>query len=366
MAGAQTNLEISYFNSSSGELVFGEVQGATNYYVLWTSDLSMGWTNLDSPLNAIPPGGNGSVTCSVPLNAASSGFFKVGAELDSGVIISMEMVMIASNQFLMGSVFAIDDSYGDENPTHFVNLDAYSIGAYEVTWSQWDQVRGWALDHGYNLTAGSGKDENHPVQQINWFDAVKWCNALSELEGLTPCYTVTGAVYRTGNAEPECNWSADGYRLPTEAEWEWAARGEAGGTRFPWDESVINHDHANYLAFNGYAYDNSPYNEFTYHPTYSTNSYPYTSPVGSFPANASGLYDVSGNVMEFCWDWYVPDYYAESPTSNPHGPSEGSSRILRGGSWASEAFFCRLSARADTQPDIGFTDVGFRVCRTTP
>ena len=366
MSEAQSNPVISYFDYGSGELVFGEVDNATNYYVLRSSDIMTDWSRISSALDVIAPSGTGSVTCSVPVQAETVAFFRVCAEVEQFTAPAITMVAIVSNQFLMGSAFPVDDYYLDESPTHSVTLDAYSIGAYEITWDQWTAVRDWAVSHGYSLAEGSGVAGDHPVNSVSWYDTVKWCNALSEMAGLTPCYTVTGSVYRAGATVPDCNWQADGYRLPSDAEWEWSARGEYGGRRFPWIDPMINHTHANYVANNQYSYDDSPYDDFTYHPTFVTEIEPFTSPVGSFLANGSGLYDSAGNVAEWCWDWYDAYYYSENPVDNPHGPDTGTDRSIRGGGWHSDAFYCRVSARMLAGPDEAYIDVGFRICRTAP
>jgi len=156
------------------------------------------------------------------------------------------------------------------------------------------------------------------------------------MQGLTPCYTnMDGSVYRVSAFVGDCNWSANGYRLPTEAEWEYAARGGVDQGRFPWgDSDIIDWSRANYYAGN-YYYDKNigtgP------NPIYATIGPPYTSPVGSFAANGYGLYDMAGNVAESCWDLCSWDYYSVSPALNPRGPpglpQRSGPHIARGGSW---------------------------------
>ena len=155
---------------------------------------------------------------------------------------------------------------------------------------------------------GSGKASTHPVQTINWYDCVKWCNVRSEKEGRVPAYYTDAGLsvrYRSDEVAPYVNWGS-GYRLPTEAEWEKAARGGASGQRFPWG-NTISWSQANYWAWpfsagGPYAYDVSP--GTGYDPTFNDGVNPYTSPVGYFAANAYGLYDMAGNVFQRCWDWY--------------------------------------------------------------
>ncbi len=272
------------------------------------------------------------------------------------------MALIPAGSFSMGDAH---DGLSSALPVHSVFVSAFYMDRYEVTKAKWDEVANWAAANGYDITAAgaSGKAVNHPAHYVTWYECVKWCNARSQKEGLTPCYTVGGATYKTGSSAPDCNWSASGYRLPTEAEWEKAARGGASGRRFPWSDSdFISHSRANYYAGAGYSYDQS---SGGYHPTYNDGTTPYTSPAGAFAANGYGLYDMAGNVWEWCWDWYGSAYYSSSPSSNPRGPSSGSYRVLRGGSWRNYAYYCRVAYRYIDPPGSS-SSIGFRLVRTAP
>lgn len=271
-------------------------------------------------------------------------------------------VSIPAGAFMMGDSFNEGSSY--EQPTHSVTLSAFYMATHETTKAKWDDVRTWGLAHGYtDLYVGSGKAVDHPVQSVSWNDIVKWCNAASERDGLVPVYrTSTGEVHRTGTDAPTIAYGNNGYRLPSEAEWEKAARGGLSGKRFPWGDSIT-HEQANYESSTDYDYDVSPTRG--YHPDYQSGLSPYTSPVGSFAANSYGLYDMAGNVREWCNDWHGSTYYAHSPSSDPRGPSSGTLRLLRGGSYGSNAYYCRVAVRSDAHyPSSRGNYVGFRLARS--
>ncbi len=228
-----------------------------------------------------------------------------------------------------------------------LTVSAFFMDATEVTKAQWDEVYAWAVANGYGFSnAGSGKASGHPVHTVNWHDCVKWCNARSQKEGRTPAYYTTSAkstVYKTGmiNIENDCvNWGS-GYRMPTDNEWEYAARGGASSRRFPWGDR-IDHTRANYYA-GGYPYDDG---YSGYDTRYATGGTPYTSPGGTFAPNGYGLYDMAGNVWEWCWDWY-PGY-------------TGSYRVARGGGWSRYARYCRAAIRSYGDPSDSSYDLGFR------
>jgi formylglycine-generating enzyme required for sulfatase activity len=270
-----------------------------------------------------------------------------------------DLALIPAGSFTMGDNL---DGLSDA-PVVTVNVSAFYMGKNEVTKALWDEVRTWAVANGYtDLAAGSGKAADHPVQTVSWWDVIKWCNARSEKEGLTPCYTVSGAAMKTGTTAPTVNWSANGYRLPTEAEWEKAARGGLSGKRFPWGDT-ISHSLGNYYASSSYSYDSSG-SENSFHPTYATGSAPYTSPVGAFAANGYGLNDMAGNVWEWCWDRYGASTYVNGAT-DPRGAASGAYRVLRGGSWGNNAYDCRVAIRIYYNPSRSNSGIGFRVARSS-
>jgi formylglycine-generating enzyme required for sulfatase activity len=285
-----------------------------------------------------------------------------------------EMAYIPASSFWMGDNLGDGQPGWGETPRHQVYVSAFYMDKYEVTGALWNEVQTWALANGYAFdNAGSAKATNHPVQTVSWYDAVKWCNARSEMRGRGPVYYTTGAqttVYRTGQVDltSDCvKWTANGYRLPTEAEWEKAARGGAAWHRFPWtDSDTIQHARANYYSHTAYAYDTSPTRDF--HPTFATGGFPYTSPAGYFAPNGYGLHDMAGNVWEWCWDWYDSSWYSNAATTqnDTRGPSGASSnRVLRGGAWVSLAGYARCANRYIyyRSPSNADLNVGFRCVR---
>ncbi len=233
------------------------------------------------------------------------------------------MVLIPAGPFQMG-----DNRVA--GPVHTVTVSAFAMDKWEVSIELWDSVRAWGNAHGYDLVAGGSSGTKHPVDRVNWRDVLKWNNARSEKEGKVPAYYEDVAmtqVYRGGNNVPAgVKWDA-GYRLPTEAEWEKAARGGVAGKLYPWGTDEISPTLANYNESNKGK----------------------TMPIGSYGANGYGLYDMAGNVWEWTWDWYN-GYYAQTAQTDPRGPSSGSGRVIRGGSCRNGAEYCGVAIRDD---DLG-------------
>jgi formylglycine-generating enzyme required for sulfatase activity len=223
-----------------------------------------------------------------------------------------EMVRIAAGEFIMGSPDS--EGYDSERPQHQVSIDSFYMSKHEVTFEQYDLFcektgRSKPDDRGW----GRGK---RPVINVSWHDAVAFCDWLSELSG-------------------------DRYRLPTDAEWEYACR--AGTTT-------------------RYNFGDSP-RDLGLYAWYDGNAGKQTHPVGNLRANAWGLYDMHGNVWEWCSDWYDESYYSGSPSSNPAGPTNGQTRVHRGGSWGGGASHLRSANRNYSSPDVTTSFLGFRCAR---
>lgn len=317
------------------------------------------------------------------------------------------MVLIPAGEFTMGDTF--NEGYGDERPVHALYVNAFYMDRYEVTNQQYATALNWAYAQGGLITVTSGVvykagngtsfpfcdtttsssysritwngstfgvvagQETRPMVRVSWYGSVAYCNWHSAMEGKPLCYDLSTWT---------CDFGVDGYRLPSEAEWEKAARGGTPSHRFPWsDQDTIQHARCNYYSLSNYTYDTSPTRG--HHPLWGVGSEPYTSPVGFFDgslrhkadwnwpgdpesyqtasgANGYGLHDMAGNAWEWCHDWYSDTYYSSSPYTNPTGPASGAYRVIRGGAWGSTPSACRSATRSSGPPASRSHLVGFR------
>ena len=269
-----------------------------------------------------------------------------------------QMIAIPAGQFRMGDDVSGNLAYA--LPVHTVNVDAFYLDRYETTYEQWKDVYTWALANGYsfdwaglNGSYSDGIGTNMPVSTVSWYDVTKWLNARSQKEGRTPVYYTDASrnvVYKTGRidlADDMVNWSANGYRLPTEAEWEWAARGGSAARPYHWGHTLTPAD-ANYHLGGGVT-------------------------VGLYAPNAYGLYDMVGNLYEWVWDWgSATDAYtnwAAWGSTNPHGPTSTElqatpkTRVRRGGAWAEGSIYLRVFERVFRTPTYTAPYKGFRSAR---
>jgi formylglycine-generating enzyme required for sulfatase activity len=279
-----------------------------------------------------------------PESRPSAGKIRQDAEemLRNWKELNQKMALIPAGTFEMGDVMG-DKEYDNEKPVHPVTLDAFYLGKYAVTFEEYDAFceatkRDKPGDSGW----GRGK---RPVINVSWEDAVAYCNWLSMQHGFQPVYTISGSKVTT-------NWNANGYRLPTEAEWEYAAREGGKKVRFGNGKDIADPKEINFDASASYKKPYSVAGEYRRK----------TVPAGSLNSpNALGLHDMSGNVWEWCWDWYGG--YPSTAQINPKGPDTGSFRVFRGGSWSLSPAYVRVAHRFNSTPDDRDYGLGFRLAR---
>ena len=371
-----------YFSYDGTGAYAGWAYGFGNvYYTGPLTDFS------DTPFDGVPPEGH--YTTFVAMDAWANGRLDVNLifVLDSvdflvGYPPPPGMVAIPAGTFEMGDHHGVGDP--DEVPVHTVTLDAFFMDIYELTNSIYCDYLNSAYAQGlievrngevykygdtepYLDTSSADGDsrihwdgqvftvepgkEDHCLLEVSWYGAAAYCNWRSAQEGLTPCFDLEAWT---------CDFTVDGYRLPTEAEWEYAARGGEHNPyyKYPWGDP-INGSCANYVN------SGDPY---------ETGPTPWTTPVGYYdgnqiPAgvdmvNGYGLYDMSGNIMVWCYDWYDGSYYSSSPSDNPRGPASGDYRVLRGGYWYYDTTKLRCAFRYRHYPDRRHNPYAIRVARS--
>lgn len=387
-------VDIRYdLSGPSGDAFTISVQVSDNGGSAWTVPVQSSSLSGDAGSGVMPGTGKHIVwDCAADLPGANGAQFKFRVCANGGTTPGGEMVLIPAGEFEMGDHHDGGVCCGTL-PLHAVHIDAFYMDRFEVTNQQYADALNWAWAQGnlitvtggvvykfnsgtsypycYTTTASSysritwngsvfgvvgqalppgdpGNKTNHPMVMVSWYGAAAYANWRSAVEGRTPSYDTTTW---------ECNFAAAGYRLPTEAEWEKAARGgnQSPYYRYPWGDSI----------------DESKANYWSSGDPYESGNYPWTTPVGYYNgsqtppgtdmANGYGLYDMSGNVWEWCNDWWGDSYYASSPYSNPTGPASGSYRVLRGGSWYYYGYTLRCAYRYYIYPDYSWDYLGFRL-----
>jgi len=351
-------------------LNWNAVPGAASYVVYH----GLAWGVTKASGTAVASAGNSKTIAGLTPHAAH--FFVVTAKNAAGesaeshqvaatprasplVAVDQRMVPIPAGVYVMGDSA---DNIAYAKPARSIQIGAFLIDRYEVTYDLWKSVYDWAILKGYSFdrTGKKGSDglgTDMPVTVVGWYDVVKWLNARSEREGLTPVYyTDPGhtAVYRAGQvdvANAMVDWGANGYRLPTEAEWEKAARGGLDRQRYPWGDAP-----ADYAQVN---------------PSLANYTMGRTTSVGIYPANGYGLYDMAGNVWEWTWNWWTNDYNAveltdsRGPAATPVNFNEYL-RVRRGGGFQYGPQYLRNAERVGRIPTYTATYFGFRAARNSP
>ncbi len=284
------------------------------------------------------------------------------------------MHSIPGGKFIMGKGEIDDQNISSNSP--ILEVNPYYMDASEISGWRWREIRAWALTHGYPdlpegkmgaKADGTEGGAEHPVVNVSWFDSIKWCNARSEMEGLIPAYymdDVQKMVYREGVSDigsVQVDWNANGYRLPTEAEWEHAAKGGRKESLFPWGDllngdkwgATLSGTKANYMN-SGDPHDNGTTPIGYYNGLQVVDG----KKQGSVMLNDYGLFDMSGNVYEWCWNRFGPY------STDARGPETGNYRVIRGGCWKStEALHLTSVFRNYTSPIQRSDAIGFRCVR---
>ncbi len=315
---------IMYFDASASE----DYEDGNDLQFRWDFDsdgiFDTNWLSEDTMSHEYTSVGSYSVKLNVRDQDQLIGELEITITVSYSSLI--EMVYVSGGTFEMGCTSEQSGCEGYESPVHTVTLNSFLIGKYEITQIQYKDIMG--------TNPSRFKADNRPVERVSWYNAIKFCNKLSLRDGLEPCYTINGGSVT-------CDFSKNGYRLPTEAEWEYAARGGSEGSATLYAGS----NNADDVAW------------------YKGNSGSQTNEVGTKQPNELGLYDMSGNVWEWCWDWFVDNYYSSSPQNNPKGPDTGVWRVMRGGSWYFGVNLLRVASRSGYLPDYIYEDYGFRIVR---